>query len=65
MFKTIADAEFNFKVLETNLLFLGHSHQPLAFFNTDPMTYTLGPEIELDKFRKSNCQYRFCWTTSR
>lgn len=50
--QTIADAEYNFNVLETNLLFLGHSHQPLAFFNTKPMTYTLGPEIELDNSDK-------------
>ncbi len=50
--QTIADAEFNFKVMETDILFLGHSHQPLAFFNTEPMTYTLGPEIELDNSDK-------------
>ena len=50
--QTIADAEHNFKALETEILFLGHSHQPLAFFNTEPMTYTLGPEIELDNSDK-------------
>ena len=50
--QTIADAEYNFDVLETDILFLGHSHQPLAFFNTEPMTYTLGPEIELDNSDK-------------
>lgn len=50
--QTIADAEYNFNILETDLLFLGHSHQPLAFFNTEPMTYTLGPEIELDNADK-------------
>ena len=50
--QTIADAEYNFNVLQTDILFLGHSHQPLAFFNTEPMTYTLGPEIELDNSDK-------------
>ncbi len=50
--QTIADAEYNFTVMDTRILFLGHSHQPLAFFNTDPMTYTLGPEIELDNSDK-------------
>lgn len=51
--QTIADAEFNFNAMDTNLLFLGHSHQPLAFFNTDPMTYTLGPDIELEHAEKT------------
>ncbi len=51
--QTIADAEYNFSAMETPLLFLGHSHQPLAFFNTEPMTYTLGPEIELDHSEKT------------
>lgn len=51
--QTIADAEFNFNSMETPILFLGHSHQPLAFFNTEPMTYTLGPEIELDHSEKT------------
>ncbi|MBP5232087.1 MAG: metallophosphoesterase family protein [Planctomycetes bacterium] len=51
--QTIADAEYNFKAMETPLLFLGHSHQPLAFFNTSPMTYTLGPDIELN-FEEKN-----------
>lgn len=51
--QTIADAEYNFKAMETPLLFLGHSHQPLAFFNTNPMTYTLGPDIDLN-FEEKN-----------
>lgn len=46
--QTIADAEYNFGTMETQLMFLGHSHQPLAFYNTDPMTYTLGPDVEID-----------------
>lgn len=50
--QTIADAEYNFEVLETDVLFLGHSHQPLAFFNTNPMTYTLGPDVEIDNSDK-------------
>lgn len=51
--QTIADAEYNFNSMETPILFLGHSHQPLAFFNTEPMTYTLGPEVELDHSEKT------------
>jgi diadenosine tetraphosphatase ApaH/serine/threonine PP2A family protein phosphatase len=51
--QTIKDAEFNFRLMDRPLLFLGHSHQPLAFFNTDPMTYTMDLEIPLDHEVKS------------
>jgi diadenosine tetraphosphatase ApaH/serine/threonine PP2A family protein phosphatase len=51
--QTIDDAEYNFKVLNTQYLFLGHSHQPIAFFNTDPLTYTLGPDIEFSPNEKA------------
>ncbi len=46
--QTVKDAEFNFRSMDKPLLFLGHSHQPLSFFNTDPMTYSLDSLIELD-----------------
>lgn len=46
--QTMRDAEYNFDACKTPLLFLGHSHQPLAFFNTQPMTYTLDEEIPVD-----------------
>ncbi len=46
--QTLKDAEFNFHAMETMILFLGHSHQPLGFFNTDPMTYTLESTIPLE-----------------
>lgn len=46
--QTMRDAEYNFQACQTPLLFLGHSHQPLAFFNTQPMTYTLDEEIPVD-----------------
>lgn len=46
--QTLKDAEFNFRLLERPVLFLGHSHQPLAFFQTQPMTYSLEPVITLD-----------------
>lgn len=51
--QTIADAEYNFTTMDTPILFLGHSHQPLAFFNTNPLTYTLGPHIEVN-FQEKN-----------
>jgi diadenosine tetraphosphatase ApaH/serine/threonine PP2A family protein phosphatase len=49
----LKDAEYNFRILDRPLLFLGHSHQPLAFFNTTPMTYTLEPTIHVEKEVKS------------
>lgn len=51
--QTIKDAEQNFRMMDKALLFLGHSHQPLAFFQTDPMTYTLDPLITLEPGVKS------------
>ena len=46
--QTIKDADCNFRQMDRPLLFLGHSHYPLAFFDTVPMTYTLDPVIPLD-----------------
>lgn len=46
--QTIKDADYNFRQMDKPLLFLGHSHYPLAFFDTTPMTYTLDPIIPLD-----------------
>ncbi|MDR1534280.1 MAG: metallophosphatase family protein [Planctomycetota bacterium] len=46
--QTIKDADYNFRQMDRPLLFLGHSHYPLAFFDTNPMTYTLDPVIPLD-----------------
>lgn len=46
--QTVRDAEFNFKVMDKPLCLCGHSHVPLSFFYTDPMTYSLDPEIEID-----------------
>jgi len=33
---------------EVPLAFFGHTHLPVAFFDTDPITYSLGPEIGID-----------------
>ncbi len=46
--QTVKDAEFNFRLMDKPTLFLGHSHQPLAFFDTEPMTYTLDSTIPTD-----------------
>jgi len=33
---------------ESPLAFFGHTHLPVAFFDTDPVTYSLGPEIRIN-----------------
>lgn len=49
--QTVFDAQQSFEALRklgSRLGFLGHSHVPVGFFDTDPITYTLDPEIPLD-----------------
>ena len=42
---TIFDADLSFDALDKQLLFYGHTHIPLTFFDTKPMTYTMDPEL--------------------
>lgn len=42
---TIFDAELSFECLDKPLLFYGHTHIPLAFFDTVPMTYTMDHDV--------------------
>ena len=51
--QTLKDAETNFRLMETNLLFLGHSHYPLGFFHTAPPTYTVEPLVTLNPSLKT------------
>jgi diadenosine tetraphosphatase ApaH/serine/threonine PP2A family protein phosphatase len=46
--QTIFDAELSFEALDKPLLFYGHTHIPLTFFDTTPMTYTMDAEMEID-----------------
>lgn len=46
--QTIFDAELSFDALDKPLLFYGHTHVPVAFFDTDPMTYSMDSLIHLD-----------------
>lgn len=45
---TIFDAELSFECLDKPLLFYGHTHIPLAFFDTVPMTYTMDQEVRIN-----------------
>ena len=50
--QTVFDAQQSFAALRklgANLGFLGHSHVPVGFFDTDPITYTLDQEIPVDE----------------
>jgi len=50
--QTVFDAQQSFdalKKLGSKLGFLGHSHVPVGFFDTDPITYTLDPEMPVDE----------------
>jgi diadenosine tetraphosphatase ApaH/serine/threonine PP2A family protein phosphatase len=42
---TIFDADLSFEALDKPVLFYGHTHIPLTFFDTKPMTYTMDSEI--------------------
>lgn len=49
--QTVFDAEQSFEALRrlnASLGFLGHSHVPVGFFDTDPITYTLENNIPID-----------------
>ncbi|GDY11724.1 metallophosphatase family protein [Planctomycetota bacterium] len=49
--QTVFDAQQSFESLRglgARLGFLGHSHVPVGFFDTDPITYTLDPEMPVD-----------------
>lgn len=50
--QTVFDAQQSFEALKkmgARLGFLGHSHVPVGFFDTDPITYTLDPEMPVDE----------------
>jgi diadenosine tetraphosphatase ApaH/serine/threonine PP2A family protein phosphatase len=42
---TVFDADLSFEALDKPILFYGHTHIPLTFFDTKPMTYTMDAEI--------------------
>lgn len=49
--QTVFDAEQSFEALRrlgAAIGFLGHSHVPVGFFDTDPITYTLENSIPID-----------------
>lgn len=51
--QTLYDAHLSFSSLKTRVCFLGHSHIPIVFFNDDPISYFLEPEIDLSLASKT------------
>lgn len=50
--QTVYDAHLSFQVLEKSTCFLGHSHVPITFFDDDPISYFMEPEIPLSESEK-------------
>jgi len=46
--QTLFDAELSFESLDKKLFFYGHTHIPMIFFNTTPMTYTMSGDIDVE-----------------
>lgn len=51
--QAIFDAELSFKALDQQVLFYGHTHIPLTFFDTVPMTYTMDQDLQVDNNGKT------------
>jgi len=47
--QTTYDAYLSLQLLENQVCFLGHSHVPITFFQGEMISYTLSPEIRLEK----------------
>lgn len=45
--QTVREAEYTFRLMDKNVCFCGHSHIPLTFFDSEPMTYSLDTEVQL------------------
>ena len=53
--QTIFDAQLSFDVLKNSMCFLGHSHVPVNFFDTMPISYTMEAKVKLQKGRRLLC----------
>lgn len=46
--QTLFDAEMSFEALDKAAFFYGHTHIPMVFFDTTPMTYTMEGDVEIE-----------------
>lgn len=45
--QTIIDALYSFRELATQILFIGHSHVPITFIESDSISFSINPTIEI------------------
>ena len=50
---TLNDARVSFEEMQTDLCFVGHSHVPIVFFDTHPISYVVKDEIKLSGKEKT------------
>ena len=53
--QTIFDAQLSFEALKSQVCFVGHSHVPVNFFDTTPISYDTEPKVKLTKQRRVLC----------
>lgn len=50
---TLNDAKVSFEEMNTEICFVGHSHVPIVFFDTNPISYVVKDEIKISKKEKT------------
>ena len=50
---TLNDAKVSFEEMNNEICFVGHSHVPIVFFNTNPISYVVKEEIKLSAKEKT------------
>jgi predicted phosphodiesterase len=50
--QTIIDALYSFRELSRQILFIGHSHVPITFIESDSVSFSINPTIEIQKDRR-------------
>lgn len=53
--QTIFDAQLSFDMLNTPVCFMGHSHVPVNFLDTMPISYNMETKVKLTKGRRVLC----------
>ncbi len=53
--QTIFDAQLSFDLLKSPVCFLGHSHVPVNFLDTAPISYNMEAKVKLPKGRRLLC----------
>jgi diadenosine tetraphosphatase ApaH/serine/threonine PP2A family protein phosphatase len=50
---TLNDAKVSFEEMKSEICFVGHSHVPIVFFDTNPISYVVKEEIKLSTKEKT------------